>query len=194
MALKTFVKINSVNNLSDARYCAGMNVNLMGFCIDSSSEDYISPEKYNEITSWTSGVEFVGELGSASEISDGYSIGYVESDDLDKLNAINLEAKKILNVDIRDIGTKSYNGIDLVVVTKSTDDITEEEILEIKKLAENNKVLIGYGVDVNNLDKLLVETNAYGIAISGGSEIRPGYKDYDELADILEALEIDEWA
>lgn len=34
MALKTFVKISGVNNLSDARYCAGMGVNQLGFNIE----------------------------------------------------------------------------------------------------------------------------------------------------------------
>ena len=27
----------------------------------------------------------------------------------------------------------------------------------------------------------------------GGNEIRPGFKDFDELADILEALDVDEF-
>ncbi|MFT7382188.1 MAG: phosphoribosylanthranilate isomerase, partial [Roseivirga sp.] len=31
-------------------------------------------------------------------------------------------------------------------------------------------------------------------SIRGGNEIRPGYKDFDEMADILEALEIDDMA
>jgi len=62
MALKTFVKISSVNNLSDARYCSGMQVNLMGFNLEESNKNYTSPEKFKEITSWLSGLEFVAEF------------------------------------------------------------------------------------------------------------------------------------
>lgn len=199
MALKTFVKINGVNNLSDARYCAGMNVNLMGFCVNPNSDGYISPEKYDEITSWTSGVEFVGELGefmgdNISNLASDYGVSYIESSNLNVLKSIGIPLKKILKVDIVNIDKSDFEDIDLIIVNKGTDDITPEEIATIKKVAAYNKVLIGYGVTVDNLDSLLEETNAYGIAISAGSEIRPGYKDYDELADILEALEIDEWA
>lgn len=199
MALKTFVKINGVNNLSDARYCAGMNVNLMGFCVNPGSEEYISSEKFNEITSWTSGVEFVGELGNSngdniSDLISDYGVSFIESNDYNILKSSESPVKKILNVDITKIDSSTFEGIDLVIISKSSDDISPEEISAIKEVAASNKVLIGYGVTVDNLDSLLEETNAYGIAISGGSEIRPGYKDYDELADILEALEVDEWA
>lgn len=199
MALKTFVKINGVNNLSDARYCAGMNVNLMGFCVNPNSDEYISPEKYNEITSWTSGVEFVGELGeflgdNMSSLTPDYGVSYIESSNLNVLKSIDSSVKKILNIDVTDLSSTFYEGVDFIIVSKNTDDITPAEVATIKNAAASNKVLIGYGVTVDNLDSLLDETNAYGIAISGGSEIRPGYKDYDELADILEALEIDEWA
>ncbi len=198
MALKTFVKINGVNNLSDARYCAGMNVNLMGFCVDEKNNDYISPEKYREITSWTSGVEFAGELGDAllidekSLLSD-YQVNYIESNSLKLLGSIKKPVRKILNINLEDISNHIIGGVDLIVVNKESDEISEEDIVTIKKLTQNNKVLIGYGITADNVDEMLEETNAYGIAISGGSEIKPGYKDYDELADILEELEVEEW-
>ena len=199
MALKTFVKINGVNNLSDARYCAGMNVDLMGFCIDSEDDGYITPQKYGEITSWTSGVEFVGELGNSKidnekDLLSNYELNYFESNDLKVLRSIKKPVRKILNINLEDISNHAFDRIDLITVNKDTDEITDEDISIIRKLAMNNKVLIGYGIDADNVDEILEETKAYGIAISGGSEIRPGYKDYDELADILETLEVDEWA
>ncbi|WP_332910561.1 hypothetical protein [Algoriphagus boritolerans] len=42
MALSTFVKINSVTNLTDARYGAGMYVDLLGFDLDDSSQNFMS--------------------------------------------------------------------------------------------------------------------------------------------------------
>ena len=42
--LKTQVKVSSITNLSDARYCAGMGVDLLGFPIQE-----ISLEKFTEI-------------------------------------------------------------------------------------------------------------------------------------------------
>jgi phosphoribosylanthranilate isomerase len=43
MLTKT-VKISNVTNLSDARYCAGMGVEMLGFSIDEDSPNYISPK------------------------------------------------------------------------------------------------------------------------------------------------------
>ncbi len=36
MSLNTFVYIRDVDNLSDARYCAGMGVDMIGFRLDRS--------------------------------------------------------------------------------------------------------------------------------------------------------------
>ena len=48
MALKTFVKISGVNNLSDARYCAGMGVNQLGFNIEDKHPNYTDPQSFKE--------------------------------------------------------------------------------------------------------------------------------------------------
>jgi len=64
MTLRTLVKISAVTNLSDARYCAGMGVEMMGFNIDPNSPKFISSEKFKEISGWVAGVKFVGEYHS----------------------------------------------------------------------------------------------------------------------------------
>ncbi len=47
---------------------------------------------------------------------------------------------------------------------------------------------------VNPFDKLenvlkILDKNKYGILLKGSSEIRPGFKDYDTISDILESIE-----
>ncbi len=37
MALKTIVKVGNITNLSDARYCAVMGVDMLGFCLNKQS-------------------------------------------------------------------------------------------------------------------------------------------------------------
>ena len=56
MALSTFVKIDGVTNLSDARYCAGMYVDVLGFNLEESSQKFLNPTQYEEITGWVSGL------------------------------------------------------------------------------------------------------------------------------------------
>ena len=62
MGLMIPVILNSVNNLSDARYAAGMGVDWMGFQVDKEAERYVSPELFKAITSWVAGVQMVAEI------------------------------------------------------------------------------------------------------------------------------------
>ena len=62
LRLRTFVKINKVNNLTDARYFAAMGVDYLGFCCNTGTELYCSPSKIKEITDWVQGPTFVMEL------------------------------------------------------------------------------------------------------------------------------------
>ncbi|WP_373398249.1 hypothetical protein V8V91_00290 [Algoriphagus halophilus] len=91
MALRTFVKISGITNLSDARYCAGMYVNLIGFSLEEGTEKFVNPAQYKEITGWLSGLEFVGEFDTLSandvlETLKNYpSISWVEHTRIDDL-------------------------------------------------------------------------------------------------------------
>src|SRR5690348_11767986 len=66
MALKTTVLVNGINNLSDARYCAGMCADMMWFKRDPTQPDHLSDEAFKEITGWVAGIKFVGEFDEAS--------------------------------------------------------------------------------------------------------------------------------
>ena len=63
--LKTLVKVSAITNLSDARYCAGMGVDLLGFPLGK-----ISIDQFTEIRNWLAGVQIVGEFSTndAAEI------------------------------------------------------------------------------------------------------------------------------
>ena len=54
--LKTTVFVRKINNLSDARYCAGMGVTYLLFDLDKISED-----EATEISGWLEGIEIVNE-------------------------------------------------------------------------------------------------------------------------------------
>lgn len=60
----TFIlKFSSIQNLSDARYAAGMWADYTGFCFNPDSQDYIEQGKAREIMSWLSGPCLTGEFG-----------------------------------------------------------------------------------------------------------------------------------
>ena len=99
--LKTLVKVSSISNLSDARYCAGMGVDLLGFPIQD-----ITLEKFTEIRNWLAGVQIVGEFSThlADEIRHKvaeYLPDVVEIDTKVNLVAIqDITIPKILRVNI----------------------------------------------------------------------------------------------
>lgn len=203
MALKTFVKLNSITNLTDARYGAGMYVNLLGFDLDSSSPNYISPEQFNEITGWVSGVDLVGEFTEESkpdlaETLKSYpSITWVECDNLWELDSlIESSYSLIYRLPLGEIGYLKKETIQFITdseiylhLVSDETSLTAGQLEEIKILSATCKVLLGVGITEENILDLLNETGIYGISLTGGEEIKPGLKDMNELADILEKLE-----
>lgn len=195
MALKTFVLISSVNNLSDARYCAGMDVDLIGFSMEKDNKNYISPDVFKELTEWLSGVEFVGEFENANpeeikETLKTYDTSFVKISNADWVEPLKNAGFKVILSQHIDEPAPSANPDYLVL--EGTDEVLDQDQINKIKQLETNQVLIGFGVTDTNVEEVLANTGAYGIALKGSDEIRPGYKDYDELADILEALEIDD--
>ncbi len=206
MALSTFVKINSVTNLTDARYGAGMYVNLLGFRLERTADKYVSPELFKDISGWVSGVEFVGEFThdrnpDILEILESYpTIKWIEYDRIDMLKTLegkgysliykmNLEEVRHIEPDVAK--TLSQSGIIFHVI--SDDDIVSAEDFEvIRKLTESCKVILGTGITIENVQSLVKEVGIYGISLSGSDEIKPGLKDMDLLAEILEKLEVEE--
>ena len=200
MALKTFVKVSSVNNLSDARYCAGMEVNLIGFNLEEDNKNYISPDNQKELAEWLSGVQYVGEFENYSiekvqSTIENYSLDYIQVEaisDIETLSTLGMPI--ILKIDITKLDHLQKDlPIAYLLVTSEDDQIDDGQMDAIKNSSASYKILLGFGIDHQNVETVLSMTQVAGIALQGGDELRPGYKDYDELADILETLEVEDY-
>ncbi|WP_075351046.1 phosphoribosylanthranilate isomerase [Algoriphagus marinus] len=206
MALSTFVKISGITNLSDARYCAGMYVDLLGFSLEKDADRYVSPTQFKEITGWISGVEFVGEFETYTEsqildtLKEYPEIKWIEHDRLDPLLSfegrgfrliykMNLEEVYRMEQDVAE--KLSESGI-IFHVTSKDQHLSKDDLEAVKKLSTYCKVILGADISAKNVSTLVKELNLKGIALTGGDEIKPGLKDFNELADILEALEVEE--
>ncbi len=187
MALATFVKISGVNNLSDARYCAGMEVNQLGFNIEPDHENYISPQDFKELADWVSGVEFVGEIEKSTNIDqliEEYGLDAIEIHSLDQMDAAVATGLKVIfkSSDPSEIATAAnHPQLDYCILEGSASGI------------DNKGILVTEGFTADNIKSFVEDHGLKGIAMQGGNEIRPGFKDFDELADILEALDVDEF-
>ena len=200
MTLKTMVKVGQITNLSNARYCAGMGVNMLGFVVDEGSEFFISPEQFREISGWVAGVEFVGEI-SGSQIPEltGYSFSYLQVSDRALPEIVHASGYACIFY----INTANYVPEHIALMMEeqqkyvsyflleglNPDILDDAELERITTWAASYPVWLGSGITPHNLEKLLA-SGIRGIALYGGTESKPGFKDYDELADILEALDI----
>ncbi len=189
--LKTRVKVGSITNLSDARYCAGMGVDWLGF------PGALDPKKVREITEWVSGPEIVAEWSNASEIGDMTSLiqGYNAS---------------MVQIGVQHLGKIPVGNVGLIITLTPTEWIQSRQLLQhfrssiryvlltdhdtrpdsdwITKVTAEFPVLLGYGISPETLDDVMNLPIA-GLALNGSDESKPGLKDYASLADILEALE-----
>ncbi|RYU95691.1 N-(5'-phosphoribosyl)anthranilate isomerase [Emticicia agri] len=200
MALQTLVKVSNITNLSDARYCAGMGVDLVGFVMDKFSDDYMPAEKLKEIQSWLAGVQIVGETQSSdydeiAALLQTYQIDLLQISEPALLPKISALGKPIiLKLDSDSTYLEDYLKLYNSFVTYFLIDgqeMTEFFLYNLKEYAFDNPVILGFGINTDNLQQVLSEIPIKGIALKGSHEIRPGYKDYDELSEILEQLEVE---
>ncbi len=202
MALRCLVKISSVNNLSDARYAAGMGVELMGFNMDPNAEDFISPEQFNAITSWISGVKFVGELDDCQgtdlgQLPEQYGIDYLQIDAgvdpaILKVSPLPLIIKiarpsRSLIAD----SFKKFSELPAWYLLEPEKPLSEELLAWCKTQTSAYPIMLGSNLSTDNVDSLIA-AGFSGFSLKGGEEIRPGFKNFDELADILETLETED--
>ncbi len=205
MSLKSFVLISSINNLSDARYCAGMGVDAIGFQLNPQDDDFVAQDKFEAIAGWVSGVSLVGEFNNAdidviNEVIENYKLDFIQTQRSDLLN----DLKKLAIPVILKIVIENHEDLeDIKTIMNLTSGMVEFYLLErngsvdaeiagnfILQLADEFPIVLGFGINPENALQLS-DSSLKGIALKGGNELKPGFKDYDELADILEELEED---
>ncbi len=196
MSLKTKVYV-STNNLTDARYCAGMGVDLIEFIVDPEHPEALAKETYLGISQWIEGVEFVGYFSSTAQLEKTCSelnISAICSHDIEVLNSAGEQYKKILKVNIKSLENSVASELEAVKDKVDFFYLESDNISELNSFDFLNNthlpILLGFGFNDSTVSHV-IETSVTGIGLKGSDEERPGFKDMDELADILEAIEID---
>lgn len=198
--LKTTVKVSALNNLSDARYCAGMGVDLLGFSMDE-----LDFEKFKEMRGWLAGVQVVGETDSTDvskiiELTENYQPDYLQVsawENLAEIQRIGLPI--ILKVDFATANLpalfQTTKGMVEYFLLENSDEfgvIDEATLSQVDAWSFQYPILLGFGAKESNVNDLLEQTQLKGFALKGNDEIRPGFGDFDELMNILEVLETDD--
>ena len=205
MALGSFVYISDVDNLSDARYAAGMGVDLIGFKLNPTDKHSLNPENFKEVSEWISGVKRVGEFRDSTpdevkNLLDQFDIDYLLISDESQLHEFSQLDKPLILQIIVDKETENNlastlnycsGSVDYFLLESEKADFDEKGEEFIRTFSTQFPIILGYGVNKENASTIVSNLNLKGISLKGNSEIRPGYKDFDEMADILEELEVD---
>ena len=195
--LRLPVKVNSITNLTDARFCAGMGVEMMGFSMSEKHTRHIKTEKVNGITGWLSGIKVVAEcyFGEKTDVlietAKGISAEVIEIDAvMYKPNSIS-DFNLILRLSVSEWetvkGILPENALLHLMMEKS--DL--ESISAIQEICESQSTLLNVSkLDLSLIDTLLLKVLPFGLSIDGGNEISPGISDFDYLSEVLEYLEV----
>lgn len=206
--LSTIVKISNVTNLSDARYCAGMGVEMLGFALDSNHSQYVTPEKFRDIRGWIAGVQLVGETDSQDpetihQLLEQYPLDALQISVPEMVPFLSnqLQIPLMLKVDASGTSPEQLQGLlktygssvsYLLLESSEETSVSAEWQETLKQLPSGANVLLGFGLEtIEQIQEFVDTLPISGISLRGSEEIRPGYKDYGMLMDILEALEVE---
>jgi phosphoribosylanthranilate isomerase len=187
MSLKTKVKAGNITNLSDARYCAGMGVDWLGFPANT-----VNPVTFKEITDWVAGPEFVLELHETTTIDSigdyPVSIFEISSNQLnliDRLQSSTLMVRLSLSQwgELKSELLRFKDKISYLVMEPDSQDLNI-----LSDIALHFRILINQS-ETHSLTSLLASP-VVGINVTGENELKPGLKDFERLSSILEELEI----
>ncbi|VAW28560.1 hypothetical protein MNBD_BACTEROID06-343 [hydrothermal vent metagenome] len=191
MGLKLSVKIGDVTNLSDARYAAGMGVDYIGFNIDTKSDNFVTATKFNEIVNWVSGIGIIGEIGATLPENIEEYIPYLT----ETTEASLLTTESVYRIDGRKLEFATiHNLLDLVndvvfFLLELSPEQIEFNSPELMSLCTKHPIYLSSTYNEILLEIITNTIKPKGIEVKGSIENQPGFKEYDEIADVLEWLE-----
>ncbi|MEN7547962.1 hypothetical protein AAG747_08580 [Rapidithrix thailandica] len=201
MALRTRVKVSGVSNLHNGRYCAGMGVEMMGIPVDPVHPQYVNPEDFQEIMGWLSGIQAVGEI-SSEETPDlsGFQLDYIEiSQEAQLASVASSDTPIIYKVPVEQFdniqGLRTHLSLYHTQVAFFILDFGAQQNFDqaaIAQLCQQFRIFLAYRFDLQNLNPILDTVNPEGIVLQSSEEIKVGYNNFDELADLLESIELED--
>jgi phosphoribosylanthranilate isomerase len=193
--LKTLVKVSAITNLSDARYCAGMGVDLLGFPLGK-----ISIDQFTEIRNWLAGVQIVGEFSTNDAAEIKAKVAEYKPDVLEIDTKVNLVA--IQDIDIPKILRVNIDTDNLPAVFAASAPYVSHFLLvgegpdslqgmegSVEIWSAQYPIILGLEIPEDDLEEWIEQSSIKGIGLMSGEEDRPGFRDFTDLMNILEKLE-----
>ncbi|HEY9489519.1 MAG TPA: hypothetical protein VIQ51_14350 [Chryseosolibacter sp.] len=191
MPLKSIVKVSHVSNLSDARYCAGMGVDMLGFQVLEGTEHYIAPQVFHDIRGWISGPSIVAELYGITPANDLEAIVQTYAPDYFELTYAEFRKFSHLLTLPCIVYFQNMAEADAIQQDDNVSYIIADEHTSCKDIPQSGIPVLIKTTSAKKLNEHLDEGCFKGIEIEAPKASRPGVTNYDQLGDILEALDED---
>ena len=190
--------IRGINNLSDARYCAGMGADKLTFILDPALPGHLDTKTVKELAGWIAGVELIGEFDQLNAAS----INAIAADCA--LDAVLLRSPRTAE-ELAEIAPPVYIELAadtaalaqplpsslLGVVVELPENTTAEMRAALQATASRQPLWLGPGLLPERARDLASQLPLAGLSFPSGDEVKPGLRDFDQLEAVFEALEVD---
>ncbi len=210
--LKTRIKASSVTNLTDARYFAAWDVTWLGFCLDTAHPNYLDAMTINAIKEWVEGPTIVGEFGNQSSEEIVTAIESIGLEAVQLSSSQQLHELKLLTElpILLELHVDTLDQLDSIIsrghelaeevflfVLKFTDQEALNQLNEDPSMSQKltdfchlHPTLLDLEIAPQQIVPLIDNIKPYGLNFTGGAEEKVGYKSFEELDDLFEAIEV----
>ncbi len=203
--MRKLVKINHVSNLSDARYCAGMGADMLGFALVPDHPHYVNAATLHAITAWVSGVKIVGEINKACiphtffndyvvnmiQITEYFSSHILDTTLQKSINTIQKihisHATAAASLEETIFSHKKFTIDYFLITSDAPSDVQKNLQKQVATIAQSVPIIQSFNITADTIEDILA-LPIQGIALDGEKEMRAGYKSYEKMALILEKV------
>ena len=202
--LRLPVLVRSINNLSDARYCAGMGAEGLIFTLDPTLPGAVDAATVRELASWVAGVRLLGEFDTLpvpaiNRLVEECGLQEVLVQPLPGAPPLAVPvllpvpAFFLTSASLRAEMQAQYSAISSasfgVVAELEPADLAPATQRRLATAAAQLPVWLSGAITPENVGKLLDAIQPAGLILQGGNELKPGLRDFTELEAVFEALE-----
>lgn len=191
--LQTNIIASKIANLTDARYFSAWGVEALAFDLNTESPEFVSPIHLNAFREWISGPVIIGEFNGLQAKEDITKVAADLSLDYILLGPFAPQDWEFEVPVIRELILGQFQ--DLPPAEKyiiKVEDIDQDVSKMIDDLAQLSfDFYLDFPMTESQVQTLIDIPHLKGIILKGGEEEKVGFKSYDEIDAILEALEIE---
>lgn len=187
--LQTKIYASNVGNLSDARYFAARGVDYIGFLLNSD----IPTASIKEMMDWVEGPTYIGEIATLDSTP-----AIIES-------TIELDIQKVstgpffngyIPPSLLQISTHIYPDFNknqeeaILKIDVPFEKLIIDELSAVSQYCSQGQIWLDLEYDVAHVLEVIKSINPYGLIIRGGDEEKVGLKNFEDLDEIFDLIEV----